>query len=162
MDVQRRNEWTRVLPRQWLLRPALEYDRITIHHAGESQNFDVVKPVVVRDMDGIITEHMDRNYGDIGYHFVIDYAGRLWEARSLAYQGAHVSGQNERNIGIVCLGNFQIQKPSEEQLITVEQIVSVLSEHFCIRKNRVFGHCDLGPSACPGANLYPSVLKLRG
>jgi hypothetical protein len=162
MDVLRRSEWTQVMPRKWLLRSACEFDKITVHHVGKSKNYDVARPTVIRDLDGIITEHMDRNYGDIGYHFAVDYAGRLWEARSLAYEGAHVAGQNDRNIGIVCMGNFEVQKPSEEQLITVEQIVEVLTEHYSIKRSGIFGHCDLGPSACPGDNLYPSVIKLRG
>jgi hypothetical protein len=161
MDIQCRDQWTQVLPRKWLLRTAVEFDRITVHHVGKYRNFDIAKNTVVRDLDGILTEHMDRNYGDIGYHFIVDYAGRLWEGRSLGYEGAHVSGQNDRNIGIVCIGNFDIQKPSEEQLITVEQIITVLREHYAIKQTRIFGHRDLSPSACPGENLYPSVIKLR-
>jgi len=161
MDILRRHEWTQVLPRAWLLKPSTEFDRITVHHLGKSQNHDTAKGAVVRDLDGVITEHMDRNYGDIGYHFVVDYAGRLWEARSLSYEGAHVSGQNERNIGIVCMGNFELQQPSEDQMTTVEQIVTVLQEHYGIKQARLFGHRDLGPTACPGEKLYPKVVKLR-
>jgi len=161
MDILRRDSWTQVLPRTWLLRQATEFEKITVHHVGKTKNFDIAKKTVVRDLDGILTEHMDRSYGDIGYHFIVDYAGRLWEGRSLAFEGAHVSGQNDRNIGIVCLGNFDVQKPSEGQLITVEQIIYVLREQYGIKQNRIFGHCDLGPSACPGENLYPNIIKLR-
>ena len=161
MDILRRSDWTQVLPRAWLLRPAVEFDKITLHHVGKYANFDVTRKSVVRDLDGIITDHMDRNYGDIGYHFVVDYSGRLWEARSLAYEGAHVAGQNDRNIGIVCMGNFDLQRPSEEQLTTVEQITTVLKEHYGIQHRNVYGHRDLGHSACPGDSLYANVLKLR-
>jgi len=161
MDILRRDAWTQILPRTWLLRQATEFEKITVHHVGKSKNFDIAKKSVVRDLDGVLNEHMDRSYGDIGYHFIVDYAGRLWEGRSLAFEGAHVSGQNDRNIGIVCLGNFDVQQPSEAQLITVEQIISVLREHYGIKQNRVFGHCDLGPSACPGEHLYPRIIKLR-
>ncbi|MDD4872338.1 MAG: peptidoglycan recognition family protein [Kiritimatiellae bacterium] len=161
MDIMGRDTWTNVLPRKWLLRAAVEFDRITVHHVGKYKNFDIAKSTVIRDLDGILTEHIDRNYGDIGYHFVIDYAGRLWEGRSLGYEGAHVAGQNDRNIGIVCIGNFDMQKPSEDQLITVEQIITVLRERYAIKQTSVFGHRDLGPSACPGDNLYASVVKLR-
>jgi len=161
MDILRRIDWTTVIPRRWLLRRAVEFERITVHHVGKTTNYDVSRSRVVRDLDGILTEHMDRNYGDIGYHFVIDYAGRLWEGRSLAYEGAHVSGHNERNIGIVVIGNFDMQRPSDEQLITVEQIVTVLREYYGISQKKVFGHRDLSPSACPGDNLYPAIMRLR-
>jgi len=161
MDILRREMWTQILPRKWLLRPASEFEKITVHHVGKCRNFDIHRSSVVRDLDGVLNEHMERNYGDIGYHFIVDYAGRLWEGRSLSYEGAHVAGKNDGNVGIVCMGNFDMQDPSEEQLITVEQIVSVLREHFRIKQNQVFGHRDLGHSACPGENLYPKVLKLR-
>lgn len=161
MDIMPRKQWTEVLPRMWLLKESNGFDRITVHHVGKYANHDVTKSVVVRDLDGILTEHMDRNYGDIGYHFVVDYAGRLWEARSLAYDGAHVSGQNEKNIGIVCMGNFDLQNPSEDQMTTVDQIITVLREHYDIKQTRLFGHRDLGQTACPGDNLYAKVMKLR-
>lgn len=161
MDILRRSEWTQVLPRAWLLRPSVTFDKVTVHHTGKYAIFDVAKKSVIRDLDGIITEHMDRNYGDIGYHFVVDYSGRLWEARSLAYEGAHVAGQNDRNIGVVCVGNFDLQKPSEAQLTTIEQLVSVLREHYGIKQHCLYGHRDLGHSACPGDSLYANVLKLK-
>jgi len=157
----RRREWNGDAPKVWLLREAGSYDRVTLHHTGKSMNFHTNRNAVINDIDNIYGDHRQRNYGDIGYHFIIDYGGSIWEGRSLAYEGAHVSTQNERNIGVVLLGNFEEQEPSVEQLSSMKRIVSILRDHYAIKKHRIYGHRDLGPSVCPGRNLYRHVVRLK-
>ena len=50
----------------------------------------------------------------------------MWEARPLVYQGAHVKDHNPGNIGVVVLGNFEQQAPSEAQLAAVRKHLSAL------------------------------------
>lgn len=161
IKLLRRSKWTDALPKTWILREAGHYDRLTLHHAGNSTNFNTAKNAVIHDLNGILAGHIERNYGDIGYHFIIDYAGRIWEGRLIAYEGAHVSGQNERNIAVMLLGNFEKQRPSLKQLSAMRQIVPLLCGHYGIKRHRIYGHRDLGPSVCPGKNLYPYVVKLK-
>lgn len=161
MTLWRRSTWTDMVPKPWLMSGAGHYDRLTIHHAGETTNFNLDKNAVIRDLEGVLTEHVERHYGDIGYHFIIDYAGRVWEGRSLAYDGAHVSGQNDNNIAVMLLGNFEKQKPSAAQLASMKQLVELLREHFRIKRYRIYSHRDLGQSACPGRHLYAHVSRLR-
>lgn len=161
MDVVHRNVWTASAPKPWLLKNAAEFHRLTVHHSGSAVNFDTAMDTVVADLHGILHAHTARNYGDIGYHFIIDYAGVAWEGRSLTYEGAHVSGENHGNIGVVLLGNFEEQEPSAEQLSSLRQLVTILRRHYGIEKNMVYGHLDLSASACPGKNLYPSVREMR-
>ena len=97
----------------------------------------------------------------VGYHFAVDCVGRVWEARSLAYEGAHVLGANAANIGIMLLGNFEKQYPSLAQLASMERLVQLLQRYYAVPSTRVFGHRDLGPSLCPGEHLYPRVHDLR-
>ena len=97
----------------------------------------------------------------MGYHFVIDSVGRIWEARSLAYEGAHTSGQNEGNIGLMLLGNFEEQVPPAAQLQSLEHAVNRLRDRFRIKQHRVYGHRDLAQSLCPGKALYPLIKDLR-
>jgi len=162
MELIQRSKWTDATPKTWILREAENYDRLTFHHEGNATNFSIMKNAVAHDLSGILAGHMERHYGDIGYHFIVDYAGRVWEGRSLAYEGAHVSGQNEGNIGVVLLGNFQEQEPSTDQLTSMKQIACLLQERYGIKKYRLYGHCDLGRSVCPGMNLYPYVVRLKG
>lgn len=156
-----RSEWSAISPRLWRLRAAAGYDRLTVHHAGARVNVHSSKSAVIRDLNSIAAAHIDQHYGDIAYHFVIDYTGRVWEGRSLAYEGAHVLNANQRNLGVMLLGNFERQRPSIAQLEALEQTIAALRQRFTIRQSRVYGHCDLGASACPGRYLYPYVGRFR-
>ena len=159
--VKRRREWTNRTIRPWRLRAAGLFDRITVHHTGNGIPAVTDEGEIIRRLDGILTAHMDRNYGDLGYHFVVDYTGRVWEGRSLAYEGAHVSYQNERNIGVMLLGNFEKQRPSSAQSWTCEALLERLRSEYRIKKHRIYGHRDLGQSVCPGKNLYSLVIRWR-
>jgi len=159
--LMRREVWTREEPRVWLLREAGAFDRITVHHQGGRQSITRVQNAVAAEIDAIYGGHRNRRYGDIAYHFIIDYAGRVWEGRSLAYEGAHVSHQNTRNLGVLLLGNFEKQSPSQESIATTTMLVDLLRDRFGIKRHRVYGHRDLGSSVCPGKHLYPHVVALR-
>jgi hypothetical protein len=159
--LMRRDAWTTDPPRIWLLREGGDFDRITVHHQGGRQSISRVQNAVAAEIDAVYGGHRRQKYGDIAYHFVVDYAGRVWEGRSLAYQGAHVSHQNARNLGILLLGNFEQQSPSSESITAISELVPRLRDRFGIKRHRLYGHRDLGASACPGKHLYPHVVALR-
>jgi hypothetical protein len=159
--LMRRDAWTADAPRLWLLREGGDYDRITVHHQGGRQSISRVQNAVAAEIDAVYGGHRRRQYGDIAYHFVVDYAGRVWEGRSLSYQGAHVSRQNARNLGILVLGNFEQQAPSHESIEATSSLVRRLRDRFGIKRHRLYGHRDLGSSVCPGKHLYPHVVALR-
>jgi len=92
---------------------------------------------------------------------MIDYSGRIWEGRSLKYQGAHVSSRNPGNIGVVLLGNFEIQKPSAAQKATLVKLVTELRRYYGVSRRRIYGHRDLDSTLCPGRNLYPFLPTLK-
>lgn len=140
---------------------ASAYERITVHHAGNLPTYDTDSAATALLIRGVHDAHRKRDYGDVGYHFIVDYGGDVWEGRGLAYEGAHVIGENDRNLGIMLLGNFDQQTPSARQLDAVRLLVTVLRNHYAIAPRRVYGHRDLGQSACPGRFLYPHVAALR-
>jgi len=160
MKLMRRWEWARTPLKSQLLKDAVSYDRLTVHHSGSVVD-DLSEQSVMEHLEGIVAGHIERGYGDIGYHFMIDRSGCVWEGRSLTHEGAHVFAQNERNVGVMLLGNFDEQHPSHKQTASMDEIVSLLCERYRIKRQRVYGHRDLAPSICPGKNLYPHVLKLR-
>ena len=157
----RRSSWTQTRPDAGKLHAAVAHDRLTVHHAGNRADFTTSEQSVIYELEGILTAHRARRYGDIGYHFIVDYAGRVWEGRSLSYDGAHVAYENEGNIGIMLMGNFEEQQPSSEQVQSLDTLVSMLCDRFQIRRERIYGHRDLGYSVCPGRNLYPHVQEMR-
>lgn len=160
--LKRRSLWTSDEPRAWLLREADAFTRITIHHQGAGKVGTQHENSVAADIDAVFGGHQQKGYADIGYHFVIDYDGRVWEGRSLAYEGAHVHGQNKGNIGVLVLGNFNQQKPSASSLESVRALTGALRDRYPIGANALYGHRDLGASVCPGTYLYERLLKMRG
>lgn len=161
MKLLRRSAWTRDLPETTYLRPLGECNRITIHHQGAGVFKDTTQDSVIAQINSVCEGHRSLKYGDIGYHFIVDYAGRLWEARSIIHEGAHVSRENEHNIGIMALGNCQEQKPSKEQMATVLRIVDLLQHNSGVKPSRIYGHLDIGSTICPGRYLYPAVVQSR-
>ncbi len=161
MIVIRRSAWSHSGPAFSRMKPAGRFRRITVHHAG-TQPLRLTSPrLVAQEISAIQGAHLSQRYGDIAYHLVVDYAGRVWEGRSLSYEGAHTLNANEGNLGIMLLGNFERQSPSPAQLATLSDLVALLRKQYRVRASRVYGHRDLSPSACPGRRLYPYVAQLR-
>jgi len=157
-----RSHWTSEPSRHDRLRQMENFDRVTIHHSGGDQFRESSEVACVQRLQGMLAEHVRRGYGDIGYHFVVDPAGRVWEGRSLVFEGAHVISQNDANIGVVALGDYDRQELAEAQKGSISLLIGCLRERFGIKLHRVYGHSDLGASACPGRNLYAWVNELKG
>jgi hypothetical protein len=99
-------------------------------------------------------KHMhDKGYADIGYHFVIDAAGQVYEGRQLDVRGAHTGGHNTGTVGIVLLGNFEEAQPTVAQLASLKTLVASLAGQYGI--TYLAGHRDFQPdeTVCPGRNL---------
>jgi N-acetylmuramoyl-L-alanine amidase len=136
--------------------------RITIHHEGHTPVWFTDERSTKARLEQVRSIHTrDRRWGDIGYHYIIDRAGRIIEGRSVAYQGAHVSKQNPHNIGVMLLGNFEKQSPSQAQLTALQSTLRHLMGRYKVPVNRVYTHRELGPTVCPGRNLQPRIASLR-
>ena len=92
--------------------------------------------------------------GDIGYHYLIDPFGRIFEGRPLTYQGAHARGSNNvRNLGVCLLGHFEQEAPTSEALESLRVLLDWLREVHSIPKSQVFVHDDFVVTVCPGRRL---------
>ena len=157
-----RSWWTRSGPIRSKVNPMNGVNRITVHHEGHTPVWFTSAGATRTRMEQVRNIHTrDRRWGDIGYHYVIDRAGRVIEGRSIAYQGAHVSKQNEHNVGVMLLGNFEKQAPSQAQLRSLQTTLRYLMAKHRVQVGRVYTHRELGPTACPGRNLQPRVASLR-
>lgn len=157
-----RANWTRNGPLMRDINPMGGVSKITIHHQGNPQ------PVYFTDRQSTIQElektrnaHRARGWADIGYHFIVDRAGYVWEGRNIAYQGAHVRDHNENNIGVMCLGNFDLQAPSDAQLASLEYTVRELRRQYKISTRHIYTHQEINRTACPGRALQPRVVAMR-
>jgi len=160
-----RSDWTTARPKFTQINLMNGISRITVHHtAGEIQT-DAWKPTAA-DLESIREFHAgtrptDRQWADIAYHFAVDRAGRVWQARPLAYQGAHVRGNNEHNLGIVLLGNFEIQSPSAAQLTALAAFVGFVRKLYDVPLGQVFTHGELVDTSCPGKTLQAYMNRTR-
>lgn len=158
-----RNRWGAETPRAEKMNPMNGVNRLTVHHEGNPQpNYDSTPGEVVYSLRKIQNTHFRTlNAGDIAYHFVIDRQGVVWQGRDLRWQGAHTKGGNEHNVGVMCLGNFNLQQPTAPQLNTLQQLCQALMVTYQIPARGMYGHRELRSTACPGKNLYEQVCRIR-
>jgi len=163
--VMPRSAWTREGVMASRANPMASVRRITIHHAAiDSTDLRTADDVIAR-LRSIRRDHMNRRpepFADIGYHYVIDPQGRVWEGRPLRYQGAHVAEQNESNLGIMLLGNFTYQQPTNSQINALDSFVGQQMRRYGVPVSRVYTHRELGKSTCPGVNLQNYMDRTRG
>jgi N-acetyl-anhydromuramyl-L-alanine amidase AmpD len=91
------------------------------------------------------------------YHYGIRKSGEIVQVNELSHVTWHTKGQNSVSIGIMLVGNFAgpghdvgTTKPTDEQMISLEQLVEYLKEAFKLTNPDVFGHYHFGKPACPG------------
>ena len=163
-QVIARSAWARGAPVPLRMNRMSPIRHITVHHDGMDPFFATDPSSVSAHLEGIRRLHRRKGWGDIGYHFAVDPAGRVWEGRSLGWQGAHVKDHNPGNIGIVVLGNFEHQSPTEAQLAGFRRHVTMLMRVYHVPNSRVHTHQEWqgARTACPGASLQQSLQRIRG
>ncbi len=132
-----------------------------------------------------------RGWDDIGYNFVIDLFGRIWEARKGGIDepvvGAQAGGYNAESTGVAILGTFSSVLPSAAAIGALQNLLAwKLSLHgvptdgrTTVRVNpadafytpfkpgahvslpRVAGHRDGDSTSCPGDALYGQLPAIR-
>lgn len=155
-----------------------------VHHSDSPNSYSPDQvPGILR---GVQAYHIDgRGWSDIGYNFVVDKYGTMWEARAGSLDspvvGAHAGGFNTNTVGIMVLGDYIAAQPSAAALEGVSQIVgwrlgtygvdpagsatftSGGNEKFAagtpVNLPNVVGHQDTGSTSCPGSieNYLPQI-----
>jgi hypothetical protein len=162
--VRPRTVWSRGEPDTSLMNPMLPVRYVTVHHDGLDRLETATDAASMAERIELYrVGHRARGWGDIGYHFVIDRSGVVWEARSLKWQGAHVKDRNEGNVGILVMGNFEIQHPTPEQLAALRTHLYAVCAYFSVPWTRVFSHREWpgAQTLCPGQNLQVEFVALR-
>lgn len=143
--------------------------RITIHHSGPPKSVWTKDTYsTARIIQSIQRYHQnDRHWADIGYHFIIDRAGRVWQGRPLRYQGAHAGNRqrNDRNIGVVILGDYRRnhQKLTSAQRRGLVGFVDLLCRRYHIPPDGICTHGEIahGETECPGPEISRLVRSIR-
>lgn len=157
-----RTRWT--LSQPFLFREAIPMNgvaRITVHHDAIT-NTDVSSlDDAARRLNSIRKGHVGQGWVDIGYHYIVDPKGRVWEGRTTRLQGAHVQNQNEHNLGIMVMGNFDQQRPTPAALTALDLFLAEQMRRYSVPLARVYTHREIGPSQCPGRNMQAHMIGAR-
>jgi hypothetical protein len=168
VPVLPRAMWTSAgVARMQHINPMNGVNRITVHHDGMTPFTSTSQADAARRIEQIRQAHLQRRaktgeyWADIGYHYVIDPGGRVWEARSIQYQGAHVQDQNEHNLGVMCLGNYDQQSPAPATLASLDRFIADQMRRYRVPIGRVYTHQEINPTACPGRSLQRYLVSTR-
>jgi hypothetical protein len=164
--VQPRSAWGAAAADKTNVEPMQPIDRVTIHHSA--MYFRDTRPsTCAAQIQRIQREHMTQNgWGDVGYHFLIDPSGRIWQGRELRFQGAHAGGDsNIGNVGVCLLGNFMRprrgqtrgQEPTRAQIESMRQLVAELMRMHRFGPDAIFCHHNFKNTECPGELMTPVV-----
>lgn len=159
---------------------ALRYASVSggfVHHTVNANDYSADEvPAMLRSIYAYHTQ--SRGWSDIGYNFIVDRFGRLWEGRyggaDRPVVGAHTLNYNDYSFAVSALGNYETTKPSEAMVDAIGRLMAwKLSLHGVSAAGRntkvgattfaysINGHRDAGQTACPGKYLYTRLGDIR-
>jgi len=165
-DLITRAAWGAKAPTGTVTRMS-RYDGFVIHHSAGPRPTSAADGISV--VRGIQRFHQDdRGWVDIGYNFLIDGAGRIYQGRPEIgpdqARGAHSPTVNAIRLGICVLGSFHgsnAQTPTAAQTDAVVRLCRHLIVRYWILDPRLSGHRDHRVTDCPGDALYALLPQLR-
>ncbi|HEX2911270.1 MAG TPA: N-acetylmuramoyl-L-alanine amidase [Chloroflexia bacterium] len=145
---------------------------IIVHHS-ETPNSYNANPAV--DVRGIYYYHaITKGWGDIGYNFLIDWKGNIYEGRYGGDDvvGGHAYQYNYGSVGICMIGSFSSVTPPkamQDALVSLvawkcaQRNINPTSKVFLIDKtvNAILGHRDVIDTTCPGNSGYAILPSIR-
>jgi hypothetical protein len=148
-----------------------EVRKFVVHHTATS-NGDLDPAATVR---AIYYYHaVTRGWGDIGYNYLIDTQGRIYEGRSggEGVVGGHAMQYAWGSIGISLIGNYdEVDVPTAMQNALVELMAWKANLHFVdptghgffIDKDlpNIMAHRDVAQTTCPGKYAYARLPAIR-
>lgn len=119
--------------------------------------------------------HVNSNgWSDIGYNYLVDPNGILYEGRGNNVLGAHFCGKNQRTMGVCVIGDFTEIKPTDEARAMLTKILAWkacdrdidpmgASQHNPYNEVQwnIAGHRDGCNTSCPGDAFYPQLPEVR-
>lgn len=159
-----------------------------VHHTATANDYTQAQTAAV--IRSIYAYHVQSNgWNDIGYNYLVDRFGRIWEGRAggitQAVLGAHTGGFNTDSFGTSLIGTYSTVAPSPATLAALEQLfawklgsyyreptgTAVLrsaggsSAKYAAGTDHTFavvsGHRDAGYTSCPGDATYARMASIR-
>ena len=98
-----------------------------IHHTAGANSYTAAQSAAI--VRGIQTYHVKSNgWNDLGYNFVVDKYGQVFEGRYGGIErnvvGAHAEGFNTGSVGIALLGTYGDAQPSRKALDALASLLA--------------------------------------
>jgi len=145
------------------------FNKLTLHHAAGWQAWTMEEGK--KQVKAIQEFHQDgRGWSDIGYHFLVDLSGNIYQGRPEIVIGAHVGGANTGNIGVCILGCYHPPETgwpcydtmTKETENALTYLYAWIADTYAIAPQVLLGHRDyFGTTACPGDNVWPLLPGMR-
>ena len=148
-----RAEWGAAPPRGGYLRQGTLIAGVQHHTAMPTLPADASVASEIQRMRDIQRIHQGQGWTDIGYALVCFPSGRIYEGRPAWAVGAHTLGHNTGYAGWSADGNYETSEPTDALLEACHRARVALG----VDGKPLYGHYQLGPTACPGKNLKPHL-----
>ena len=160
-----------------------------VHHTSPETNDYSRSQVPALILSHCLYHRNSNGWDDIGYNFVVDKYGKIWEGRAggvdKAVVGAHARGFNSESVGIASLGTNSSVKATSASLTAMARLIrwklplhgqptegSVRLKSAggegnrhpagrLVNFDRVSGHRNAVHTTCPGDALYAQLPDLR-
>lgn len=149
-----------------------------LHHTVTGNGYSRSEaPAVVRSIYHYHTQ--TRGWSDIGYNFLIDRFGRIYQGRAGGVTepviGAHAAGYNAGTAGVAFMGNHQhgagTSLSDEAERSTVQLLTWLFDVHHVDAQTdasvsgeslpTIIGHGDVGSTSCPGGHVRDRMGAIR-
>ncbi|MEU8526579.1 MULTISPECIES: N-acetylmuramoyl-L-alanine amidase [Streptomyces] len=112
--------------------PGGKIKAVAVHHTAATEDYSCADSAAI--VRGIYAYHVKpaseggNGWKDIGYHFLVDKCGTIFEGRKggvdLPVVGAHTYGFNSETTSISLIGGYTTTTPSKSQLISAARIAA--------------------------------------
>jgi hypothetical protein len=160
-----------------------------LHHTADPNTYSTVAQAMQQIRNDQAYHINSRGWCDIGYNFLVDKWGNIYEGRADSMTkpvvGAHAGGFNTGTVGIAMLGTYSDIVPSAATQEAVAEVIAWRLSSYgrnpsgqmsyytmggegtkipagtTITLPVVFGHRDVGATACPGNGGYSILPGVR-
>ncbi len=130
------------------------YQTLVIHHSAFYEVNGIATLLEVQRL-----HRDDRGWADVGYHFMVDMDGAIYEGRNLGVRGIHTQGHNSGSAGVCLLGDFRFRSPSQAQWDALIALSCWLVDELDLTHLAAHSQFNKG-TVCPGATVLEQLSAL--
>lgn len=124
-----------------------DINKIILHCSATKEGKDF-------DVNDIREWHIQQNFVDVGYHYVIKIDGTIQDGRNIRTTGAHCKGQNYGSIGICYIGGLDSNgngkdTRTKEQQESLYSLIDELLIAYDLTIDDVYCHYQFAKKLCP-------------